>query len=265
MIEEAVSGGWKEDMVGVGVFLIVESDGFYMYCIVVIYNTFPCFSTNSSQRRVFRLIGVLLRHIVLIYQLHLASLSTMYKKTTEPNPFHTQSSTSPFPSTRSTTNQLLHPHNTHTLRRRRRRRHSPTTHRAHGRRTRPRRNNLRIRPNIPSHHNADPSLVIAQDPSELPGTRASGPRDQIQQAFQAGGQLAVGAEAAERGRGGEMDVVVYELPVVVGDGDVALGGDGVGDVGLGGGEAVEGVGFGPDDGAEGFGETDGCWGGEVCC
>lgn len=71
--------------------------------------------------------------------------------------------------------------------------------------------------------------------------------------------MAVGAEGGEAGGGDELDVVAREVPVRVGDGEVADGGDGGGDGGLGGGEAVGGVGGGADEGAEGAGENDG-WG-----
>ena len=71
--------------------------------------------------------------------------------------------------------------------------------------------------------------------------------------------MAVGAEGGEGGGGDELDVVAREVPVGVGDGEVADGGDGGGDGGLGGGEAVGGVGGGADEGAEGAGENDG-WG-----
>lgn len=71
---------------------------------------------------------------------------------------------------------------------------------------------------------------------------------------------------SEDGAGGEMDVGVDEGPGGAGDGAVvtALGGDGVGDFGLGGGEAVEGVVCGEDEAAEGGKEFDGWVGGVGC-
>lgn len=59
-----------------------------------------------------------------------------------------------------------------------------------------------------------------------------------------------------------MDVEVHELPARAGDSDVAFGGDGVGDVDLGGGEAAEGV-LGGDWGAEVPENFDGWVGGLV--
>lgn len=82
------------------------------------------------------------------------------------------------------------------------------------------------------------------------------------QAREGGGESAVGGEVGERGGGGEVEVCGCELPGGAGEGEVAFGGDGGGDVGAGGGEAGEGGGEGGEGGAEG-GEGFDCWVGLV--